>query len=60
MSVPLRSLWHCLRAKPRSGVRVLQITEAGQSPRQIGVLRICGRMAEVCAELDRLAACEAA
>ena len=40
-------------------VRVLQVMDAGQSPAQSGRLRISGRMADVCAELDRLAACEA-
>lgn len=39
-------------------VRVLQVMDAGQSPAQSGRLRISGRMADVCAELDRLAACE--
>jgi hypothetical protein len=40
-------------------VRVLQVLELGQSPAQSGRLRISGRMADVCAELDRLAAREA-
>lgn len=40
-------------------VRVLQVMEAGQGPTQAGRLRISGRMADVCAELDRLAAREA-
>lgn len=40
-------------------VRVLQVMDAGQSPTQSGRLRISGRMADVCAELDRLVACEA-
>jgi hypothetical protein len=40
-------------------VRVLQVVESGQSPSQSGRLRISGRMADVCAELDRLAAREA-
>lgn len=43
----------------RRSVRVLQVMDAGQSPAQSGRLRISGRMADVCAELDRLAACEA-
>jgi hypothetical protein len=34
--------------------------EAGQTPAQVGRMVISGRMADVCAELDRLAACEAA
>jgi hypothetical protein len=40
-------------------VRVLQVMELGQNPAQSGRLRISGRMADVCAELDRLAAREA-
>jgi len=44
---------------PSRPVRVLQVMEAGQSPAQSGRLRISGRMADVCAELDRLAAREA-
>lgn len=40
-------------------VRVLQVMESGQNPSQSGRLRISGRMADVCAELDRLAAREA-
>jgi hypothetical protein len=46
-------------AAPGRPVRVLQVMEAGQSPTQAGRLRISGRMADVCAELDRLAAREA-
>lgn len=40
-------------------LRVLQVMEVGHSGRQLGRLRISGRMADVCAELDRLAAREA-
>jgi len=47
------------RATAGRSVRVLQVVEAGQSPAQSGRLRISGRMADVCAELDRLAAREA-
>jgi hypothetical protein len=43
----------------RRPVRVLRVLEAGQSPAQAGRLRISGCMADVCAELDRLAAHEA-
>jgi len=31
--------------------------EAGQKPGQVGRMVITGRMSDVCAELDRLAAC---
>lgn len=40
-------------------LRVVQVVEAGQSPRQLGRVRISGRMADVCAELDRMASREA-
>ncbi len=39
-------------------LRVVRLLEAGQPPSLAGRLRISGRMADVCAELDRLAACE--
>jgi hypothetical protein len=41
-------------------LRVVRVMEAGQSRTQVGRMVISGRMADVCAELDRLAACEAA
>ena len=40
-------------------LRVLQVLDADQAPRQVGRMRISGRMADVCAELDRLASREA-
>ena len=56
---------HTSRAQPcasqpsmRAPLRVLRVMEAGQAPAQVGRMRISGRMADVCAELDRLAACE--
>ena len=51
---------HSLRAVQRRPLRVVRILEAGQTPAQVGRMVISGRMADVCAELDRLAACEAA
>jgi hypothetical protein len=39
-------------------LRVLRVFEAGQKPSHVGRMVISGRMADVCAELDRLAACE--
>lgn len=54
-----QSLTRGLGAMPSRPVRVLHVVEAGQSPTQSGHLRISGRMADVCAELDRLAAREA-
>jgi hypothetical protein len=41
-------------------LRVVRVVEAGQSRSSVGRIVISGRMADVCAELDRLAACEAA
>jgi len=41
-------------------LRIVRVMEAGQTPAQVGRMVISGRMADVCAELDRLAACEAA
>ena len=40
-------------------LRVLRVVEGNQSPAQAGRMVISGRMADVCAELDRLAAAEA-
>lgn len=37
-------------------LRVLRVVEAGQASSHAGRLVISGRMADVCAELDRLAA----
>ena len=48
---------------PRRGVRalrVLRVAEACPAPSGAGRMVISGRMADVCAELDRLAALEAA
>lgn len=41
-------------------LRVLRVMEPGQQRTCVGRMVISGRMADVCAELDRLAACEAA
>ena len=43
-----------------AALRVLRECDAGQAPGEAGRLVISGRMADVCAELDRLAAREAA
>jgi hypothetical protein len=40
-------------------LRTLRVMEVGQAPEQVGRMVMSGRMADVCAELDRLAACEA-
>jgi len=46
------------RSATRQPLRVLRVVDSGLSPAQSGRLRISGRMADVCAELDRLAALE--
>ena len=48
----------CSRRAPP--LRVLRVVDAGQSAPHGGRMLISGRMADVCAELDRLAAMEAA
>jgi hypothetical protein len=40
-------------------LRTVRVMEAGQAPGQVGRMVMSGRMADVCAELDRLVACEA-
>lgn len=47
-------------ATVRRPLRVVRFLEAGQTPAQVGRMVISGRMSDVCAELDRLAAREAA
>ena len=44
-------------AKP---LRVVRVAETGLTRASVGRMVISGRMADVCAELDRLVACEAA
>jgi len=46
-------------ASERRPLRMVRVMEAGQTSAQVGRMVISGRMADVCAELDRLAACEA-
>lgn len=41
-------------------LRVVRVVDAGQAHSSVGRMVISGRMADVCAELDRLAAREAA
>ena len=54
---------HELRPAGRScaqrPLRVLRVVEANHAPASAGRMVISGRMADVCAELDRLAALEA-
>lgn len=56
-SQPVRSLQpaRTCAAKP---LRVLRVVEANHAPASAGRMVISGRMADVCAELDRLAALE--
>jgi hypothetical protein len=58
---------HAAQARPSSPIRpqrpvlrIMRVLEAGQAPASVGRMVISGRMADVCAELDRLAAREAA
>lgn len=44
----------------RRPLRVLRVVDDGHAPSTAGRMVISGRMADVCAELDRLAALEAA
>jgi hypothetical protein len=46
--------------EPLRPLRVLRVFEAGQKPSHVGRMVISGRMADVCAELDRMAAFERA
>ncbi len=52
-----------MRPSPKSDaspvLRVMRVLEAGQAPASVGRMVISGRMVDVCAELDRLAAREA-
>lgn len=45
---------------PHKPLRVVRVLEAGQAQSSVGRMVISGRMADVCAELDRLAARETA
>lgn len=46
------------RARLHRPLRVVRVLEGAQGGRTMGRMVISGRMADVCAELDRLAACE--
>lgn len=49
---------HAMPQNSLRPLRVLRIRESGPSPRRAGCLVISGRMADVCAELERLAAAD--
>lgn len=57
---PLRKITPRASARASVPVRMIRLREAGQARASVGRMVISGRMADVCAELDRLAACEAA
>ncbi len=46
------------RDRVHKPLRMVRVMEAGQTSSQVGRMVISGRMADVCAELDRLAAFE--
>ena len=46
------------RLVQRRPLRIVRIMEAGQTPAQVGRMVISGRLADVCAELDRMAELE--
>lgn len=50
----------CPKMASRQTLRIERIVESGQRANQAGRMVISGRMADVCAELDRLVAREAA
>jgi hypothetical protein len=56
MNMPVCEAARSSIQKPLRIVRIVRILEADQAPTQVGRMIISGRMADVCAELDRLAA----
>ena len=56
-AIPTRA--RCINGTQTPVLRVMRVLEAGQAPSSVGRMVISGRMADVCAELDRLAAREA-
>ncbi len=58
LHLPIIQPRHTSNIATRRPLRVLRVMEAGQPPAAVGRMVISGRMADVCAELDRLAACE--
>lgn len=48
----------CSPQSPPQPLRVLRLVEADQAPGTAGRLRLSGRLADVCAELDRMVAAE--
>ncbi len=59
VALPTASPVIALPAPPTRPLRVLRVIEGGEARQCAGRMVISGRMADVCAELDRLAAREA-
>jgi hypothetical protein len=59
-AIPARPTSHFINKSTDKPLRILRVVESGQSSASVGRMVISGRMADVCAELDRLAAREAA
>jgi hypothetical protein len=57
-TIPMQAS-NCFKPKIKP-LRIVRVVETGQPRSAVGRMVISGRMADVCAELDRLAACEAA
>ncbi|MET4578573.1 hypothetical protein [Ottowia thiooxydans] len=66
-SQPASQLWpqplreptmQALPHQAKQPLRVMRLVEAGQAPGTTGRLRLSGRLADVCAELDRMVAAE--
>jgi hypothetical protein len=55
---PLGNMTSSPQVRPARPLRVVRCVEASQAPASAGRMFISGRMADVCAELDRLAASE--
>jgi len=58
--LPTTEVKPTLRASSHIPLRIVRILEADHAPANVGRMVISGRMSDVCAELDRLAARESA
>jgi hypothetical protein len=58
--LPITEAKPTLRALSHIPLRIVRILEADHAPANVGRMVISGRMSDVCAELDRLAARESA
>jgi hypothetical protein len=57
---PITEAKPTIRASANKPLRIVRILEADHAPANVGRMVISGRMSDVCAELDRLAARESA